>query len=140
MKLVSFENNYSETIAEFEDEDKDLVIRTFIDGFPEKEEDDELYAEVIATVSTTIHGVTIVDWHDNAYRLNETVKALIKDSIKYNEKFLEKYKQILEKSDVYDTIYKQAEDMKTYGAIKNDKQIMDLIDILLHAIDERRTE
>lgn len=140
MKLVSFENNYSETIAEFEDEDKDLVIRTFIDGFPEKEEDDELYAEVIATVSTTIHGVTLVDWHDNAYRLNETVKSLIKESIKYNEKFLEKYKQILEKSDVYDTIYRQAEDMKTYGAIKNDKQIMDLIDLLLHAIDERRTE
>lgn len=140
MKLVSFENNYVETIDEMDGEDGSIIIKTYIDGFPENEEDDEIYAEVVATVSTTIYGDTFVNWHDNAYRFCEPVNALIKESIQQNEKYLRKYKQALEKSKVYDTIYKQIEYMKSYGAIKNDHQLIYLMDLLQQAINERKAE
>lgn len=140
MKLVSFENNYIETNDQFDDDEKGIVIKTFIDGFPEKEEDDEIYAEVVATVSTTIHGETYIDWHDNAYRLNKTVKALIEESKAYHQKYLQKYKNTLEKTEVYDTIYQQIENMKTYGVTKNDHQLIYLMDLLQEAINERKAD
>jgi hypothetical protein len=70
--------------------------------------------------------------------MNKTVLALIKESKAMHEKFLREYKNILEKSEVYDTIYKQIENMKTYGAIKDDAQIIYLIDRLQQTINARK--
>lgn len=91
MELVTFTNDYIETINDISEEEKrlGLLIRTYIDGYPLKEEDDEKYAKVVATISTTVHGDTVIDYHDNAYRLNDKVNILIVESIEHQKKYFE---------------------------------------------------
>lgn len=53
-----------------------FITRCFIDGYPADENEE---GEVVATVTLTLHGDIIVDWHDNSLRLNQEVLALIDD-------------------------------------------------------------
>lgn len=141
MILTSFENSYTE-IADQDiidpNSNGELAIRTCIDGFPANEEDDEKYAEVVAAVLTTIDGNTIVEWHDNGYRLNETVNALINESIEEHKKLLYDYKNGLEKSRIYGNIYRQLEEMEKYKIARDDHEIKAMIEAFKVLIDNRR--
>ena len=141
MILTSFENSYTE-IADQDiidpNSNEKLAIRTCIDGFPANEEDDEKYAEVVAAVLTTIDGNTIVEWHNNGYRLNETVNALISESIEEHKKLLYDYKNGLEKSRIYGNIYRQLEQIETYKLARDDHEIKAMIEAFKALIDNRR--
>ncbi len=78
-KLVSFENSYRQGHDELKhDEDmQGAWACDTIDGFPENEDED---GEVVCVVYITNNAQFIVDWHNNAYRMNETVRELIKES------------------------------------------------------------
>ena len=75
MNLVFFENNYWEDYTV--EENEDALASIYIDGFPE---DANESGEVVAKVWITKHKDIIVDWHNNAYRMNDTVLELIEDS------------------------------------------------------------
>lgn len=78
-KIVDFENTYRG-----EEEGNQFIC---IDGYPEDENEQ---GEVVAMVWMTPHGDIVVDWHDNAFRGNESVLELIEDSKK---ELLEERKQ-----------------------------------------------
>lgn len=141
MVLTQFENSYTETAdAEIIDEKSknELIIRTCIDGYPPNEEDDEKYAEVVAAVLTTIDGATVVEWHDNLYRFNDTVNNLIDESINEHKSLLYDYKNNLEKDRVYDNIYRQLEQMEEYQLLKDDQEIASMITAFKALINNRR--
>lgn len=69
--LVYFENTYGDT-----DERGNKFV--CIDGFPD---DDNGEGRVVATVFLTPHNDIVVDWHDNGYRLDETVLTLVDQAI-----------------------------------------------------------
>lgn len=75
MELVFFENQYWEDYTV--EENEDALASIFIDGFPEEANES---GEVVAKVWITKHKDIIVDWHNNAYRMNDTVLELIEDS------------------------------------------------------------
>lgn len=78
MELAFFENNYWEDYTVEADKDsEDALASICIDGFPEDENES---GEVVAKVWITKHKDIIVDWHNNAYRMNDTVLELIEDS------------------------------------------------------------
>lgn len=77
MKMVYFENNYLEDYSISKDED--ALASISIDGFPEDENES---GEVVAMVWITKHKDIIVDWHNNGYRLNDSVLELIEESKK----------------------------------------------------------
>lgn len=78
MELVYFENQYWEDYTVEPNRDsEDALASIFIDGFPE---DANESGEVVAKVWITRHKDIIVDWHNNAYRMNDTVLELIEDS------------------------------------------------------------
>jgi hypothetical protein len=74
-RLVDFENNFYEEFTEYPDEDAFACLT--IDGYPLNEEES---GEIVARVWITRSGDIIVDWHDNGYRMNETVLNLINES------------------------------------------------------------
>ena len=67
--MVSFECTF-----DFIDDDGNKQF--CIDGYPEDENES---GEVVATVVQTTHGDIAVVWHDNGYRMNETVLSLIEE-------------------------------------------------------------
>lgn len=69
VKLVDFENNYRG------EEDGNRFV--CIDGYPAGNGE----GHVVAMVWKTPHGDIVVDWHDNAYRMNTAVLELIEDAI-----------------------------------------------------------
>lgn len=75
MELVYFDNSYWEDFSTNKEEDALGCI--CIDGFPH---DEDASGEVVAKVWITKHKDIIVDWHNNGYRMNETVLELIEDS------------------------------------------------------------
>ena len=75
MELVYFENSYWEDYTI--EGNEDALASIFIDGFPEDENES---GEVVVKVWITKHKDIIVDWHNNAYRMNDTVLELIEDS------------------------------------------------------------
>lgn len=78
MELVYFENSYWEDYTtEANIDSEDVLASISIDGFPE---DPNESGEVIATVWITKHKDIVVNWHNNAYRMNEIVLELIEDS------------------------------------------------------------
>lgn len=80
MELVYFENSYWEDYTVVENRDsEDVLMSISIDGFPE---DDSKSGEVIAKVWLTKHRDIVVDWHNNMYRMNDTVLKLVEDSKK----------------------------------------------------------
>ena len=80
MELVYFENSYLEDYTVVENRDsEDVLMSISIDGFPE---DDNKSGEVIAKVWLTKHKDIVVDWHNNMYRMNDTVLKLVEDSKK----------------------------------------------------------
>lgn len=83
--LVSFENNYIQTKADFGN-DANAFGCIAIDGFPADENEE---GEVIANVWMTNACEFIVDWHNNGYRLNESVLSLIEESKKVLTKMKE---------------------------------------------------
>lgn len=75
MELVYFNNSFWE---DFEiNKEEDALGCISIDGFPY---DEDASGEVVARVWITKHKDIIVDWHNNGYRMNETVLELIEDS------------------------------------------------------------
>ena len=77
MTLVEFRNDYIEGKP-----GEDAIFAVYIDGFPEKEEDDEKYACVLAQFILTKYGDFVVAWNRNDYRCHEKVLALIEESKK----------------------------------------------------------
>lgn len=78
MELVYFENQYWEDYTVEPNKDsEDALASIFIDGFPEDENES---GEVVATVWITKHKDIVVDWHNNMYRMNDTVLELIESS------------------------------------------------------------
>lgn len=75
LKLVSFENTFFEYFGN--DPNADAFGCCTIDGHPADENES---GEVVARVWITKHGDIIVDWHENGYRLNNTVLNLIEES------------------------------------------------------------
>ena len=88
-KLVSFENTFIDDSFE----ESDAVAICFIDGFPE---DENASGTVIAQVILTKSHDIVVAWHENAYRLDKTVLALIDEA---KEKLVELY---VNKNEKYD--------------------------------------
>lgn len=67
-----------------ENEEPSEKCRWYIDGFTD---DDNDVGTVIATVVLTAHDDIITNWHQNGYRLNQTVLKLINDAKMFaNEK------------------------------------------------------
>lgn len=75
MKLVYFKNGYWEEYSI--EKNEDALACVYIDGYPEDENES---GEVVVAVWITKHKDIIVDWHNNAYRMNDTVLELIEDS------------------------------------------------------------
>lgn len=75
LKLVSFENTFFEYFGN-ESED-DAFACCSIDGHPADENESGC---VVARVWITKHGDIITDWHENGYRLNDTVLNLIAET------------------------------------------------------------
>lgn len=72
---VDFVNDYIEESWKYHEDD--TLLRVCIDGYPE---DNTKSGTVIVTVSLTRRKDLVVDWHQNDYRLNENVKALIDET------------------------------------------------------------
>ena len=64
---VSFEQTHVDT-----DDNGNIVY--YIDGFPA---DENAEGTVIATIALTPHNDTVINWHHNGYRLNQSVLELI---------------------------------------------------------------
>ena len=78
MRYVDFTNDYCvDYTHEFINDEGDKLREIFIDGYPE---DPNESGGVVATVIMTKHRDVIIDWHDNGYRMNETVNNLIRES------------------------------------------------------------
>jgi len=75
MDYVFFEFKHIEDFSK--DEIDDCIFKGFIDGYPEHE-----YKEgtTIVSVSITYSGDIVIDWHHNAYKLNDRVLKLIKEA------------------------------------------------------------
>ena len=69
--LVNFENTYR---YDGEGDAKEVIV---IDGYPA---DENKEGTVVAEIILTKSGDTVVSWHDNSYRANETVLELIEES------------------------------------------------------------
>jgi hypothetical protein len=79
MEYVDFNNDYCVDYAYGKPSDDDDKLReVYIDGYPENPDEE---GTVIAKVILTKHRDVIIDWHHNGYRMNETVKNLIRESI-----------------------------------------------------------
>lgn len=76
-KLVTFGNNHNQVFNQQSSNEEDALASITIDGYPEDENEE---GRVVAVVWLTKHGDIIVDWHDNGYRMNANVLALIKES------------------------------------------------------------
>lgn len=76
LPLVCFENTFIETAND--GIGYDAIGCITIDGYPENEHEP---GQVVARVYITKHHDIVVDWHDNAYRINETCMGLINASI-----------------------------------------------------------
>jgi len=70
-RYVSFEMQHVD--ANPSDGD-DAVMKCYVDGYPA---DEEASGTVIATVTLTKHGDTVIDWHHNGYRMNDSVLECI---------------------------------------------------------------
>lgn len=73
-RLISFEATHSDSEIE-----NDIVLQTFIDGYPE---DENAEGQVVAKVIKSKSGDIITVWQLNEYRLNKTVNELIKDVVR----------------------------------------------------------
>lgn len=76
-KMVNFECSYMEGPTELQSPDYyyGAIACASIDGFPEDPDEE---GEVICVVWLTSDRKFIVDWHDNGYRMDDTVRKAIK--------------------------------------------------------------
>lgn len=86
-KLVTFEAIHTETEADATKEEN-FHYRTFIDGYPADENEE---GTVVATVTTTLHGDIVTDWHLNAYREIPQAKELVAEVLKEHAAEWKKY-------------------------------------------------
>ena len=79
MKYVDFTNEYCiDYTQEVITDNDDKLREIYIDGYPEDPNEE---GTVIATVVLTKHRDLIINWHDNGYKMNDTVNNLIQESI-----------------------------------------------------------
>ena len=83
-KLVYFENDYWHDYNYCHDyrdtpleSDDDRLFDITIDGYPE---DENAEGEVVVVLILTKHNDIVIEWHDNAYRMNENVLELVEES------------------------------------------------------------
>lgn len=69
-----FEMTY---ISEGSDTGDDTVLRYYIDAFSDNDNEEGC---VVATITKTVHGDIVVDWHNNGYRMDDTVLSLIEQA------------------------------------------------------------
>lgn len=74
---TSFENNFIQTRNELACDNPEAFACITIDGFPDGEDAE---GAVICEVWMTIHKDVIVSWHDNGYRMHESVLKLVESS------------------------------------------------------------
>lgn len=79
--LVDFENTYIQTAEDFSEDVRGNAAKACItiDGYTANEDEE---GEVVCRVWMTSDNNFIIDWHNNGYRMNQTVLDLIEDSIK----------------------------------------------------------
>lgn len=74
---VSFEATHRETAEYLSGDSPDMLYRVTIDGYPDPEVSDQ--GAVIVTLTLTVHGDIVVNWHHNGYRMTRAVLELIND-------------------------------------------------------------
>lgn len=98
-ELISFKNSFKQDFKQQEAGENDALASITIDGFP-VDEDGE--GSVVAVVLLTKHGDIVVDWHENAYRMDTTVLNLIKESKEQLKKEYRESKEVIKVQAVWE--------------------------------------
>lgn len=85
--MLYFEAGFTETETALAIDNPDCFLAVTIEGYPDDASSDSAR---IVTIFLTKHGSFVTAWHDNEYKSDNTVKALI-NTVKID--MLEKYHQ-----------------------------------------------